>query len=409
MIARIVILAALLLAAAPGRACAHARSVSYATWTVDAHGARMRLRMSLLDVDALEATLRAVTQGVAPRVETLGDALQARLWLASSGGLCEALPGSFEAGRVSGAQVLFEWRVTCASTTGLRLGSELPELLPGHLHFTRVVSDGEAGAELVLGGPVRELEVAPRAGAGERAGEPAAILARYVPFGIEHILSGWDHVVFLLVLLLMATSLRSLLVVVTGFTVGHSVTLALATLGWASPHVAAIEALIGLSIVLVAVENVWLSEERARKSRAVPAGAVAVLILVAILAFFVGSVGPLALAGLALFTACHFGLLSRSERPERWRWAFATLFGLVHGFGFAGVLSEAGIERADLPYALLGFNGGVELGQLAVVLAAWPLLCVFRRRGGSDERALVRWGSAAAACAGAFAFVSRTF
>lgn len=98
---------------------------------------------------------------------------------------------------------------------------------------------------------------------------------RHVPLGVEHILSGWDHVIFLLALLLMATSLRSALVVVTGFTVGHSVTLALATLGFASPDIATVEALIGLSIVLVAVENIWLAEGRG--SPVVPRARVAAL------------------------------------------------------------------------------------------------------------------------------------
>ena len=88
----------------------------------------------------------------------------------------------------------------------------------------------------------------------------------------------------------------------------------------------------------------------------------------------VGGMGALTLAGMTLFTLCYFGLLGRAERPARLRVAIAFAFGLVHGFGFAGVLVEISLPTGRLVPALLGFNLGVEVGQLVLVAALWPVL-----------------------------------
>ena len=85
--------------------------------------------------------------------------------------------------------------------------------------------------------------------------------------------------------------------------------------------------------------------------------------------------------GLALFSACHFGLLRRSPRPARLRALLAFAFGLVHGFGFAGVLAEMALPTHRLAPALIGFNLGVELGQLSAVALIWPLLVFLKRQG----------------------------
>jgi len=119
---------------------------------------------------------------------------------------------------------------------------------------------------------------------------------------------------------------------------------------------------------------------------------------------------PNSLIGLAVFSGCHFALLERSERPARVRGALAFAFGLVHGFGFAGLLGEMELPTARLAPALFGFNVGVELGQLAVVSLAWPLLRLLERTAeGRWYRLVVDLGSAAACGIGLFWFVSRTF
>jgi hydrogenase/urease accessory protein HupE len=151
-----------------------------------------------------------------------------------------------------------------------------------------------------------------------------SVAGAFVLHGIEHIVGGYDHLLFVFGLLLLVRSIRVLVWTITAFTVAHSITLALATLGVVDVAGPPVEAAIAFSIMLVACEIV-----RMRR-------------------------GELSLTA-------------------RWPWAIAFCFGLLHGFGFAGALSEIGLPQGDIPLALFAFNVGVELGQLAfigVVLAA---------------------------------------
>ena len=142
----------------------------------------------------------------------------------------------------------------------------------------------------------------------------------YLGLGVEHILFGFDHLLFVLVLVILIRDWRRVALAVTAFTVAHSVTLAAATLGLVNVPGPPVEAAIALSIVLVAVEIV-------NARRGIPSLA------------------------------------------ARWPWLIAFCFGLLHGFGFAGALAEVGMPDHAIPIALLFFNLGVEVGQLAFVAA----------------------------------------
>ncbi len=149
------------------------------------------------------------------------------------------------------------------------------------------------------------------------AGIPAGFL-RFVSAGITHIIpSGLDHVLFVLGLFFLSPHFKALLLQITAFTVAHSLTLALSVFGVVKLSPAIVEPIIALSIVIVAVEN----------------------------------------------------LISRDVKP--WRWAAVFAFGLFHGLGFASLINEAGLPEGQRLSALLGFNLGVEIGQIAVVLAAF--------------------------------------
>ncbi|MFP6627193.1 MAG: HupE/UreJ family protein [Deltaproteobacteria bacterium] len=155
---------------------------------------------------------------------------------------------------------------------------------------------------------------------GEDGPETAtASTAQFFRLGLSHIGSGYDHLLFLLALLLLGGTLKRLAAIVTAFTVAHSLTLAISVLGLLSLPSAPVEVIIALSIVYVAAEN-----------------------------------------------------LLRTRNDHRWAITFA--FGLIHGFAFAGVLGQAGLAPGGLLWPLLGFNAGVEAGQLIVVGAALPLL-----------------------------------
>lgn len=159
---------------------------------------------------------------------------------------------------------------------------------------------------------------------------PFAVAGAYLRHGVEHILFGWDHLLFVFGLVLLVRSGRVLVTTITAFTIAHSITLALATLGAVRLAAPPVEATIALSIVFLANELVWLDR---------------------------GRVGPAA----------------------RWPWAVAFAFGLLHGFGFAGALSQLGLPDGDVPLALFAFNVGVELGQLAFVGALLALATLWRR------------------------------
>jgi hypothetical protein len=265
----------------------------------------------------------------ASRLERRGD----EVWVAFSGprrplriwGDGRELQGREEGGRL---------RFTAAGPAGaLRVRVELEK---GHSHVVQFPD----GRTRLLDAAHPEAEWTASGGSG---------FGSFLALGVEHILTGWDHLVFLLTLLVVAGSLGQVAKLVTAFTAAHSVTLGLTALGVVSPP-GFVEALIAASIVYVAVEN-WFVKEGAH------------------------------------------------------RWVLVSIFGLVHGMGFGGALLEMELAR-PVP-ALLGFNLGVELGQLAVVAAVWPLLAWARRHERVYRAVAVRGLSGAAAAAGLVWLIGR--
>ena len=184
-----------------------------------------------------------------------------------------------------------------------------------------------------------------------------AVLGTFTAAGIHHIFIGPDHILFVIGLLLLGGRVSRLFKIITAFTVAHSITLALATLGIVSPPARVIEPLIALSIVLVGIENL-----RARGRPGAP--------------------------------------------PDR-RLALAFLFGLVHGFGFASVLAEFGLPQPALAPSLFAFNFGVEIGQACIVAAVAPLLLALHGRAPQVARRVAVVGSWGVVIAGAFWFSQR--
>jgi hypothetical protein len=385
----LVIAAALLVG---GPAAAHERTISYSTWEIQGRTAHVTARLSRLDATRFP-------WGVAEDDELhrrLGTYLVAHLRLVAGGTPCTLADGPRALATTRGF-LAAEWRLDCPVAGAHALHSDLLlDVAPTHLHFARVHVEGGGAEERVLSDAEREWIV---------TGDGAS-LAHYLRLGLEHILGGYDHLAFLLALLLVGGSLGEVARVVTGFTVGHSLTLAATVLGHVRPEPAPIEALIGLSIALVAAENVWLAGGRGRSLPALVAAALGLLAFGGAAGY--GTVPALTLGGLALFTLCYFGLLGRLARPGRLRAAVALLFGLVHGFGFASALLEARLESTRLALALAGFNLGVEVGQLAVAALLWPAL-VLAARHAAAHRALVEVGSAAVGGLGVFWFVTRAY
>lgn len=386
-------LATLALAPAAG---AHQRSLSYSSWKLDADGASIHARVTQLDLSRLG--LAFAPRGAAQ--DPVAAYLAAHLRLSAAGVRCppDRPPEPREAPE---GWVVYAWHVSCPEPGARVVESTLfLDVAPSHLHFAGL---RDPSVERVLSEAERQWPLPQTQTQAERPRSGTGLLG-YLELGVEHIATGWDHLAFLLALLLLAGTLGEVAALVTAFTVAHSVTLALATLGWLEPEPAAVEALIGFSIALVAAENGWIL---AGRGRVVPWLAAAGLLALAC--------GPptavprAGLLGLALFTLCHFGLLARSPRPARLRAAVAFAFGLVHGFGFAGVLAQLELPTARLIPALFGFNLGVEIGQLAVVSLVWPLLRgLARLADGRPGRWVAEAGSAAICGLGIYWFLVRS-
>jgi len=404
MLAPLILTGALLLA---GPAHSHGRSLSYSTWHLDETGAQVSVRIALLELSRLDLPLplggAASTRAAAGPV---GRYLVEHLRLVGPDGACQPVAEpAFEA--TEEGFVTYRWRLDCGASGDRTIETSLLlEAAPSHLHFARVIGaqGGVLERVLVEGAPSWRIS----ADDGATAAVGGSSIGDYVALGVEHILGGWDHLAFVFALVLLATTVGEVARLVTGFTVAHSVTLALAVLGWVQPVGHAVEAVIGFSVALIAAENAWLLSGR---GRAVPAATVVVVVAVGAAGVFAPSQLPwLTVAGLAAFSACHFSLIDRSGGDHSaWRIALAFAFGLVHGFGFAGVLAEMALPPDRLVPALLGFNVGVELGQLAVVAVVWPLLQLGVRRAGTT---LGRWtpelASAGICGVGLFWFVRRS-
>ncbi len=378
-------------------ASAHTRSLSYSLWDVTDAGAMVRVRISRLELTRL--ALDPVRSPADERVVL--SMLPEVVRMSAAGEWCTVADPPRRTAASEG-NLAYAWRLECGSTEDRAIESRLLlDVAPSHMHFARLRRAGEPTVERVLteAAPVWRIDRRAAAGPDSTGGTS---LVGYLALGVEHILTGWDHLAFVFALLLLAGGLRDIAMLVTSFTIAHSITLALAVLGFVEPTGHVVEALIGYSIALVGVENAWLLSG---KGRVLPALVVTGVVAVAA----VGSSLPLlAVAGLALFSACHFGLLRRSSRPERLRAAVAFSFGLIHGFGFAGIMMELDLESVRLAPALFGFNVGVELGQLAVVALVWPLLLALRRAP-SVSSWVDDLGSAAVTGLGLFWFLTRSF
>ena len=274
----------------------------------------------------------------------------------------ESQPGTLELRQVAKDRYEVTWRAPIYYGRPHPARLELPadwktvveptvSLLPDSQVFRRVVTVGEQGVEgsIIrfpglestitdvfvrlnrLDGTTMTAVVRPTKPHAQLRGERTwyVTAGEYIGLGFHHILQGVDHLLFVLGLLLIVKGRMLLLKTITAFTVAHSITLAIATLGYASAPLPPLNAAIALSILFLGPEIVrsWRGE---------------------------------------------------TSLTIRYPWVVAFMFGLLHGFGFASGLSTTGMPRAELPPALLFFNVGVELGQLVFVFAALALVRSFR-------------------------------
>ena len=258
----------------------------------------------------------------------------------------------------------FAWAFQCLQIPETISVSLFQDLGVTHTHIARGVVDGESVPEFMFASNQDTWVIGLP---GERNVNQSSYFG-YFKSGVEHILSGWDHLTFLLGLLLLFTG-RFLVIAITGFTIGHSLTLGLGAMNVLRVHSEIIETLIGFSILLLAVEYFikhTFEIDKLAKNLA--------LSLCAFLPLTVfGDLDLILIIGLALFLTFYLSLTNHYS--NLWLPLLITIFfGLIHGLGFASSIAESGIPQDRLVPIILSFNIGVEVGQLAVAFALLALI-----------------------------------
>jgi hypothetical protein len=308
------------------------------------------------------------------------------------------LKNSFSTGYIS-----LSWKMLCDSEI-LEIDLNLFfDKDPAHTHITTFLINSEAFPEKVFTNTNRNWSETDKQAQDSSSFDS---FTDYLGLGFKHILSGFDHLAFLLALLILKLPIKRLVIIITGFTIGHSLTLALGALDLITPSSQLVEALIGYSILIIAME----SAAAITKSYNLYSNVLVSLsfILILILSIFGHLKFIYGLIGMTVFSYCYLRLASKYTNFTL-TIAVTCLFGLIHGFGFAGNLSSIGLMEGRLLPAIFGFNIGVELGQILVVIV---LSLIFHQvgkflRGNTDF--LRVFTASGLSCIGVFWFLERLF
>ena len=342
--------ASLLLFGWAGLTGAHTGGMTgFATITISEKSVRYSLTLSDIAPGPLAEKMHLGQPGATPDYRPLIATIGEKIHFSSEGAICAAAEGRIAPPSATSVSVTGTRDFNCpGQIRKLTIRDDMSEALGSSQHTLALIIWSGGSQQFAFGTDARQttVEVAEAAHASRGAGS-------FFPLGIEHILTGYDHLLFLLALMLRGGGLWSLLKIITAFTVAHSITLALAALDVVVLPSAVVESVIALSIAYVALEN----------------------------------------------------LLPRYAVSRRWAVSF--LFGLVHGFGFSAVLREIGLPKENLLLSLLNFNLGVEAGQLTVVLLVVPIL--MRLNSKSWEPRMVATISGIILAVGLVLFVDRAF
>jgi HupE / UreJ protein len=392
-------LVALLWLLATQTAVAHTKSETHTVWQILGRSVHLTFTLPIVEANRL-----AVNGVIPPPNGRVSEYLTAHLAVSSRAGNCPATaPARAQAATDQFRR--FEMTFNCATVDDLQLHSTaFFELVPSHVTFAQIETDKGEFVEQLFSRDHQSVAASATAG-GELAN---ASFLKYVQLGIMHIFTGVDHMSFLLGLVLISRRVRDLVFVITGFTLGHSATLALAVTGIIRPHAQFIDALVALTIAVIGAENIAVATHR---PGVVALGLVSLLLSMALVRM--GGVGLLPstlLFGAALFCCCYLMISGQLRDSGRLRLVVTLMFGLIHGFGFASDLLEMRLPAGRLAELLVGFNCGVEIGQLTLVLVALALVRVLVKTRLSLPRPIVvDTLSAGLVGLGMFWFISRSF
>lgn len=398
MIHRLVLCLTLALLCWAGPVQAHTRSESHSAWTID--GPYVHLAFSVADLEVARITPDGGRPGDAPLLTWLGG----KVGVTSAEKPCKLVAPPRMIAAAAGFRRA-EFQYACASAERMRLiDRAFFDLVPTHINLAQIQRPGGDFVEQIITAGNQGIDV--QGAHGEELG--SAGFLRFIEMGVMHILTGIDHMSFLLGLVLISRRLRDLVFVVTGFTIGHSLTLALAVTGVIRPHAEFIDALVALTIALIGVENIAVASHRPGRLAIVTGLALGVMALLRL--FGIGLLPPLLLIGAAIFSANYLMVSGHLRDAARIRLVVTLVFGLIHGFGFAADLLESRLPKQKLAEILVGFNLGVEFGQLTIVLLLTGMVALLARCKMTLPRPIVTNVLASGlVLIGTFWFVGRSF
>ena len=251
----------------------------------------------------------------------------------------------------------------CPSNKEIKIiNNALFNLVQSHIHIARIYIDNNLYTEKALFFNDQSIDLNEE----KENNSFSNSFYKFFSLGLDHILSGYDHLLFILGLLLLVTNLKRLLLVITGFTIGHSLTLSLSVINIIQVKSSLVEALIGYTIMFVGLEYLYKENKDHRVSM------IFITTLSSLLLIFGNLINPnfpyFLILGILLFSLGYFYLLKNLNSENNLLSIITIIFGLIHGFGFGGFLLGSKISSENIFSGLLGFNLGVEVGQIIFVL-----------------------------------------
>jgi len=359
-------------------AVAHVRSESHSVWEIDGSEVDLVLTIPNREAD------RVSKDGTAPSDDRLKSYLAARIYPIGDDKRCALVPPIETLAAANGFRKYdFTFQCASAGTISVHSGAFF-DLVKNHTNFAQIQNAATGDfAEQLITNEHQTVEVS----GGEGSRLKTASFLEFVQMGILHIFTGVDHMSFLLGLVLISRRLKDLVFVVTGFTIGHSLTLALAVTGVIRPHAEYIDALVALTIALIGAENIAVSTG---KSGVIAVWAlIGAAVMIGLQFVGIGELPTLLVLGAALFTANYLMISGHLADAGRLRLVITLVFGLIHGFGFAASLLELQLPTERLAELLVGFNIGVEVGQLTLVAGVSLLVMALARLRLSLPRPIV--------------------
>ena len=352
---------------------AHYYSESFSTWKIE--NKQVTGNFSVLEVESTRILNIEKFRDLAAQ-ENLAEAmvfreyLEDHVYVVDKNEICQ-IQKPFELSSQKEGFINILMTFQCSSSTDIKIiNNAFFNIIQSHVHIARVYDGKEILIEKALFFNDQTITINP-----DQKTLKFNFYETFYNFlksGINHILNGFDHLIFIVGLLILVSGIRNLLVIITGFTIGHSITLSLATLGIMSPNGTLVESIIGFTIMFIGAE--YLIQKTKTYSITNSFLTILILSLLILNIFAKNSIPPILLIGLLFFSLGYFFLHKSITEKSSLLIVITVLFGMIHGLGFGSYLLSTGINSNNIITSLLGFNLGVEIGQIIFVLTALAVI-----------------------------------